>query len=495
MDVDTLKILFSTYDWERFFPEIACVVGGIICLFACFSRKITLRHIGWISFFYLLSIGVIECLKMPIAGSVSINFLFGGLMQQSKWILAIRPLILFAGAGVIYLSLLMGEDRQPKRSEFYPVLLWILASLMICLQSYHWIPFFVSLETASIGLYVLMICGDTSNLSIKGSLKYLLLSGFSSAILLMGIALLYGGVGLGVSKGADPLSWGALRIALEQGTQHPFLLIGTIFLWSSLAFKAGLVPFHAWIPDIYGTSILPITFLLSAISKVVILAIMTILFSQIFLPMENILTIFLSVLGVLSIFLGSIGAFCQEAWKRFMGFSSIAHAGFIALALVALPKDTENATHAILIYLCTYVLGSFMVFFVWAKVACSPQSNGTWSDITSLTKRNGYLSAVWIIGWASLAGIPPFIGFFAKLLIIHTTFKAQLHLLSVCLLLGIILSSVYSFRSIRMAFTTPHLEPEPAPIPTSLSEKGCLVLLALVAILFGFLAPTFALVS
>jgi NADH-quinone oxidoreductase subunit N len=378
--------------------------------------------------------------------------------------------------------------KQPMpRVEFFHIVLVITAALMLLVQANHFVLLFVALETVTVGFYILVSYFRTNPLSLEAGLKYLILGALSSALLLFGIALLYGAAGNRALPGAtaSPMNFGDLRVFLAANPDNFLAGAGIVLVLAGVAFKIGAVPFQIWIPDVYQGAPTPVTAFLAVASKAAGFAVLLTL-TSVFAPYQGLVRPVLSVMAAATIIFGNLAALTQCNVKRLMGLSGVSHAGYLLLGVVAAITQ-PSAVGAVLFYLLAYLLGSFAVFAVMTHVAGADDSDQELDHYVNLAKKNPLLAGALAVGLGSLAGIPPFAGFMGKLLIFIAAFKAGLYWLLAVAIGGVILSIYYYFGWIKAAFFTPSPVPQPEgeTAPATLTPVGLAAGVALLVLVIG----------
>ncbi len=372
---------------------------------------------------------------------------FSGLIKHSMRGELMRIFFLFCSVLVTYMANFYFKHHEKlSQTEFYPILLLITAGLMLLVQSNNFIMLFVTLETVTIGFYVLVSYRRLQAQSLEAGLKYLILGAFSSAILLFGIVLLYGVCGnpnLSYSS-SDPMNFSSLEIFTSANSDNILVLAGAILVLAGIAFKIGAVPFQIWIPDVYQGAPIPTTAFLAVASKAAGFIVLINLIEGPFAPLRDSLVPLLSAMAVVTILFGNLGALSQRNIKRLLGLSGIAHAGYLLIGVVASFYITW-AGDAVLFYLYTYMFASFAVFIVVGLVTPNDDTNQTLDDYKNLFKENSFLGGVLVIGLGSLAGIPPLAGFIGKFLIFVAAYQAKLYGLLAIAVIGVVISIYYYF--------------------------------------------------
>lgn len=339
------------------------------------------------------------------------------------------------------------------RGEFYFLLLSAVFGLILIGLSADFLTLFLGLETLSISLYILVGYMKKWNLSHEAAIKYFLMGALGAAFLLYGIALIYGATG---TTRFDGLLTAYQKLS---GSSQTLFLSGIALVTLGLAFKAAIVPFHVWAPDVYDGAPTPVTAFMAVGTKVGAFA----AFARVFLvALPNFDPIWnegLSFLAYLTLIYANYVAMRQTLLRRFFAYSGISHAGFLLIPLVASTPDSLNA---LLFYLVVYALATLGAFAVLAFL--DQRSAGvTLSDFRGLFSRSPLLAGILALFFLTLAGIPPTVGFFAKFYLFKVAFEAGYYGLVIVALLTTILSAYYYLRFVAAMFTdSPAEEGAPA---------------------------------
>ena len=448
MDIERFKQLAQTNEWLSIWPEITLVILALfVLLIDLFAPKRGGR------FCYLLvSLGQVALVVCLLFSMRMVPASFGDLLTFRFQGQLMRVFFLISSLYTCFLARVYFSKKNLLRSEYYHLVLLITAALMILVQSQHFILFFVSLEVAAIGFCVLVSYDSRDHFSLEAGLKYLILGAMSTAILLFGVALLYGVAGSPDLSfhASDPLSFTQLKCFIAA---HPDLLwvrLGAILILAGIAFKIGVFPFQIWIPDVYQGAPTPTTAFLAVASKAAGFIVLLNLVMGPFRPLLDLIPL-LSVVAAVTILFGNAAALSQENVKRLMGLSGIAHAGILLLGVLSAMRGVPWAETAVIFYLFVYLIGSFAVFGVMQHIGSTEEERWHWSNYKGLGKSSPFLSGVLTMGLGSLAGIPPFVGFFAKVFIFIAAYQAKLYFLLGVALLGVVLSIYYYFRWMREA--------------------------------------------
>jgi len=316
----------------------------------------------------------------------------------------------------------------------------------------------------------------------------------SSALLLLGIVLLYGVAGNPslASHTASGMDYDSLRLFLAANPGCFLANVGIVLVLSGLAFKVGAFPFQFWIPDVYQGAPTPVTAFLAVASKGAGVAVLLLLSEDVFASHGGLVVPVLEYLAVATILFGNLAALSQPNVKRLIGLSGVSHAGFMLLAVIAglsVSPGSDAALFsrgAVLVYLYAYLFASFAVFGVMAHVAGLDDADQQLEHYAGLAKGDPFLAAVLTIGLGSLAGIPPLAGFLGKFLVFLAAFRAHRYGLLAVAVVGVVLSIYYYFGWIRAAFSDSASPSSPARTPVGLVSRATLTALVLCSLLLVF---------
>jgi len=401
---------------------------------------------------------------------------FGGMVVADS----LGALLSFAVLAATALTLLVSDDylqaRGLRYGEFYPLVLFASAGALAMLTTTNLMVMFIGLEVLSLALYVLSGLARTEARSEESALKYFLLGAFASAFLLYGIALLYGAVGT-----VD------LR-ALGRSVDEPsaaLLTVSTLFILIGLGFKASLVPFHAWTPDVYQGAPTVATAYMSAVAKVAAFGVLIRLTLSI-APAVELWHALLWWLSVLSMIVGNAAALGQRDAKRMLAYSSVAHAGYLSVGLVS---ANTTGIAGMLYYLLAYSLmtvGAFAVLSLMVRVGDAT----TVDALQGLYRRSPFAAHAMAILLLSLAGIPPTAGFWGKWHLFFAAVEANQLLLAGVLALTSVIGAAYYLRLVFSMYAEPRTETTAwrVPVPVSAAVLACVLGLMALGVLPASLA-------
>ena len=356
---------------------------------------------------------------------------FGGMFRTTPMISVVKT-ILTAGTLIVFLQAgewLKREDTRFKAGEFYILTLSTLLGMFFMISAGNFLLFYIGLELASIPLACLVALDKYRHHSAEAGAKYILNAMFSSAIMLYGLSMLYGTSG---SMYFDDIA------SVITGT--PLQVLAMVFFFAGLGFKLSLVPFHMWTPDTYQGAPTTVAAYLSVISKgAAAFALMSILI-KVFAPMTAEWELLLCVIIVVTITVANLIAIRQSDLKRFMAYSSISQAGYIMLAVLA---GTTQGMASLVYYVIIYIVANLAVFGVINLIEQHTDGKVERDDYNGLYKTNPKLSLIMTLALFSLAGIPPFAGFFSKFFVFAAAFNSGFYLVVFLALINTIISLYY----------------------------------------------------
>ena len=396
---------------------------------------------------------------------------FGG-MYHNQPIQSIVKSILSIGTLIVFLMAhewMRRPDTAIKQGEFYILTLSTLLGMYFMISAGHFLMFFIGLETASIPMAALVAFDKYRHHSAEAGAKYILTALFSSGLLLYGLSLIYGTVGT--------LYFADIPARL---TGDPLQIMAFVFFFSGMGFKLSLVPFHLWTADVYEGAPTAVTSYLSVISKGSAAFVLMTILMKVFAPMVAQWQEVLFWVTIASITIANLFAIRQQNLKRFMAFSAISQAGYIMLGVIG---GSEMGMTALVYYVLVYLAANLGVFAVISIV--EQRSNKVEiDDYNGLYKTNPKLAFIMTLALFSLAGIPPFAGFFSKFFIFMAAFNSGFHLLVFIALINTVVSLYYYLLIVKAMYINPNEE----PIPTFRSDnytKVSLVLCTLGIIALG----------
>ena len=397
-----------------------------------------------------------------------------GMFMVDSFTMFYQFVMLIAALACCTLSHAYIETYKDNREELYILMLASVTGAMLMVASSHYASFFISLELMSIPIYGLLAYTHQRSQSLEAGVKYLVLSATASAMLLMGMAYIYAYTG--------SLSFYDSVQVLVESIHKPMVILGLGLIVFAIAFKLSLAPFHKWTPDVYAGAPAPVATFLATAAKVATIGLFVryILASGAML-VESIVTI-ITVLAVLSIVVGNLLAVRQVNLKRILGYSSIAHFGYLLIALIS---TSYASLGSISLYVVTYVLTTIGAFGAVALMS-SPYNNvseaESLADYRGLFWRRPVLTAVLTVMMLSLAGIPLTAGFIGKFLVIMAAVTTQHWFLAAMIIVGSGIGLYYYLRVMVVMYMTPPDNPRMDAVDHWGQKVGGIMVLAAAAL-------------
>lgn len=357
-----------------------------------------------------------------------------------------------------------GELMIMRRGEFYELLLVTLFGMYLMISARHFLLFVIGLESASLPLAAMVAFDKNRYESHEAAIKYMLTAVFSSAVFMMGLSFVYGLAG----------SLYFQDIALQLGTSvNTMLVVALAFVIAGVGFKLSLVPFHLWTADVYQGAPTSVTAYFSVISKgaaaFAFLVILVQVFGQFY---ANVWEWMLYALIILTITIGNLFAIRQKNMKRFLAFSSISQAGYIMLGVIGF---NAMGLSAMMFYILVYIFSNLAAFGVIGAIE-NATGKVSMSDYNGLSKTNPWLACAMMLAMFSLAGIPPFAGFFSKFFIFTSAINQgsiAIYVLVLIALINTIVSLYYYLLVVKAMYISPE-EPQIATFRSACTERVAL---------------------
>jgi len=446
MDAVTLSIIASI-------PEIIVIVGACVLLLIAPVKG---RRFGPLFFWSSLAT-VIAAAAATFALAGEPRLVYSGMFVVDDFSVFFKMVFYLATGLCVLMSPRYLEEEDIARGEYYVLMLFALAGMMIMASGLDLLSIYVGMELQALCIYVLTGFIRKEKRSNEAALKYVILGSVSSGIFLYGMSLVYG------ITGTTQLTDMAAALVIG-GAHDPALVLATVFLVTGLLFKVGAVPLHMWVPDVYEGAPTTITAFMSVAAKAAAFAILLRIFLDAMAPAADIWVVVVAVIAVLTMALGSFVALVQTNIKRMLAYSSIAHAGFVLLGLVAGGPD---GVASVMLYLLIYVFMNLGIFAIIIMMRSGNVSGEAIEDYAGFAKSHRGLALLMLIFLFSLASIPPTAGFFAKFYILVALVEQGYVGLAV---IAVLLSAVAAFFYIRIVMLM-YMKEEARPFDLALTPS------------------------
>ena len=442
---------------------IVAALWGVLMMYVGFMTK-EKRTVSIIALIGILAVLVSNWLEY-----VGLSFFMidtKGMLAYNSFGLIFNTVILFATFLYFVLSAKEIEEAGRTPSDLYALLFFILSGIAVIAGFRSLLTLFIGIEIVSIPLYVLAGSNKQDLRSNEAALKYFLMGSFSTGLMLMGIAFLYGDTGTffveGINAGVTVLS--------------PMKIIGFVLLLASMSFKVSAAPFHFWTPDVYDGSPTVFTSFMATIVKAAGFFAFLKLFESAFGKIQTEWQILVAIIAALTLIIGNITAVFQQSVKRMLSYSSIAQAGFMLLGVFAL---NVYAKQGMILYFAAYSIATIVIFSVLGKL-----KDHTIEAFNGMGKKEPMVSLALLIAFLSLAGIPLTAGFFAKYYMLLAVIKdGGMLWLAAIAILGAAVSVYYYFRVLQAIYFKQPTEGE--AIPFSKGFRWSILVASLILILLG----------
>ncbi|SHL19245.1 NADH-quinone oxidoreductase subunit N [Hymenobacter psychrotolerans] len=407
---------------------------------------------------------------------------FHGMLVVDNFSVAFTGIVVLTALVLVPFSQKYVLDGEANLAEYYSLLLFSLVGAIMLVSYNHLIMLFLGIEILSVAMYVLAGSDKRNLRSNEAALKYFLMGSFFTGFLLFGMALVYGATGT--------LELEDIRFAVQNPVNEsltPMLYIGMLLMLIGIAFKVSAAPFHFWTPDVYEGTPTFFTAFMSTVVKTAGFAAFLKLLVQAF-PAASAQGIWLPTLTamcVLTLLIGNVGAVTQTSIKRMLAYSSVSHAGYLLIALVAFNGELEGASaNGILFYSLAYSVATVAAFGV-VKLVADARQREDYNGLNGLAKTNPLLAFSLLVSMLSLAGIPLTGGFFGKFFIFSAAVeKGYIGLVVFAVVMSMVSIYYYLRPIIAMYMREPDATTEEA-VPVTKFQAGALLLLALLTVLLG----------
>jgi NADH-quinone oxidoreductase subunit N len=427
-------------DLFYFLPEICLAVMAMLILVLDFWLKPWSRWASYVlcQFTFL---GVFALLIYhKTAGS---RVIFKRMVVIDNVAVLLKSLIVLLGFVVFVYSRKYIVEKNKLSSEYFVLCMLSMVGMMILVSANSFLSLYLGLELMALPLYALIAIVRNNDVGSEAAIKYFVMGALASGFFLYGVSLIYG------ETGSFEFLAVVQQTALQINSPSLALLFGLMFILVSVAFKFAVAPFHLWLPDVYEGSPISVTLFISTLPKVAAFGFALRLLMNALSALSYHWQIVLLIVAILSIIVGNLGAITQNNVRRLLGYSTIAHMGFLFLALFV---GAESTFTLALNYLVIYVLMSLGVFGILTLVSSGSKEIETIKDLQGLGKTHPGLAFMLMIALLSLAGIPPLAGFYVKFFIIQALIEAGYLSIAVFAVLMTVISLYYYLKIIKSLY-------------------------------------------
>jgi NADH-quinone oxidoreductase subunit N len=349
--------------------------------------------------------------------------------------------------GAVLVSLIYSKqylmDRALFRPDFIVLALLALLGQFVLISGANLLTLYLGLELMALPTYALVAMRHSSEKSVEAAIKYFILGALASGFLLYGMSMLYG-----VTGSLDLIE--IFKIVADPRINHLVMAFGLVFIVSGLAFKLGVVPFHMWVPDVYQGAPTAVTLMIAAAPKLAAFALLFRLLVNTLLPLLGDWQPMLVVLAVLSLIVGNVTAIAQTNLKRMLAYSAIAQMGFVLLGMLSVFDD--HAFSASMFYAITYVLTTLGTFGLLMILSRKGHDCETLDDLKGLNKKHPWFAFIGLVMMFSLAGIPPTVGFAAKLGVLEALVDGEHTFLAITAVMASLVGAFYYLRVVKVMY-------------------------------------------
>lgn len=483
--------MIDKLSWVAAYPEILLMTMACVIALVDLAVKTPLRGVTY--GLTLLTLGAVAVLQGLAASSGNTVYGFGGMIvsdPMGNWLKCFASIAMMVT--FVYGRAYSGQRDMLRGGELFSLGMFALLGMFVMISSHHFLVIYLGLELLTLSSYALVALRRDDVKATEAAMKYFVLGALASGFLLYGLSMVYGATGslnltevmLTIAGGGDTLK-GSPQV----------LTLGLVFVVAGLAFKLGVVPFHMWVPDVYHGAPTAITLMIGGAPKLAAFAIVIRLLVEGLQPMAVDWQQMLAVLAVMSLLVGNLAAIAQNNLKRMLAFSTIAQMGFLMLGLLAGVVqgadglDTSNMANAYgssMFYVVTYVLTTLGTFGVILLLSRSGFESDNISDLAGLNQRSPLYAGVMAVCMFSLAGVPPLVGFYAKLSVLQALLASSGAFYVGLAVFAVVMSLIGAFYYLRvvkiMYFDAPT---QTAEIEASLDARAVLSINGLLVLVLG----------
>ncbi len=469
--------------WVAVYPEIVLLV--MACLIAMVDLGVKTRYRTLTYALTLLTLAVVAVMEAFYAVGGQTFYGFGNMVvvdPMGSWLKCFSCIALIVT--VIYGRPYAADRDMLRGGEFFTLSLFALLGMFCMISGHNFLVLYMGLELLTLCSYALVALRRDSATATEAAMKYFVLGALASGFLLYGLSMLYGATGsLNINEVFNAIA--------SRQVKHQVLVFGLVFIVAGLAFKLGAVPFHMWLPDVYQGAPTAVTLLIGGAPQLAAFAICIRLLVEGLLPLAIDWQQMLALMAIGSLLIGNLAAVAQSNLKRMLAYSTISQMGFLLLGLLAgvvngNQLNAESAYGAAMFYALTYVLTTLAAFGIMLLLARAGHESEEITDLSGLNQRSPLYAGVMAISMFSLAGVPPLVGFYAKLGVLQALISSGRTGYLALAIFAVMMSLIGAFYYLRvikvMYFDAPlshNAQPVSAPADARvvLAINGALILI------------------
>ena len=473
--------MIDKLSWMTIYPEVVLLV--MACIIALVDLSTTSARRTGTYVLTLLTLAVVAVLTGYNASLGKTLYGFGGMVvsdPMGNWLKCFATVALMV-------TLVYGRPYSADRGmlaggEIFTISMFSLLGMFVMMSGSNFLLIYLGLELLTLSSYALVALRRDNAIASEAAMKYFVLGAMASGFLLYGLSMMYGATGsLDINQ--------VFKAIASQKVNHQVLVFGLVFIVAGLAFKVGAAPFHMWVPDVYQGAPTSVTLMIGAAPELAAFAIIIRLLVEGLLPLAFDWQQMLALLAIASLLVGNLAAIAQTNLKRMLAYSTIAQMGFMLLGLVAgvVNGNTYNgqfAYSASMFYIVTYVLTTLASFGIILLLAREGFESEEITDLAGLNQRSPLYAGVMAVAMFSLAGVPPLVGFYAKLAVLQALIASGQPMYIGLAVFAVVMSLIGSFYYLRVvkvmyfdAPVTASTVSAPQDVRTVLTLNGALILL------------------
>jgi NADH-quinone oxidoreductase subunit N len=479
--------MIDNISWLAIYPEIVLLVMGCVIALVDLGVKSARRTGTYV--LTLLTLAVVAVLQGMYASSGNTFYGWGNMVvsdSMGNWLKCFATIAVMVT--LVYGRPYASERGMLRGGEMFTLSIFALLGMFVMISGNNFLIIYLGLELLTLSSYAMVALRRDHTASIEAAMKYFVLGAMASGFLLYGMSMMYGATGsLDIGQVFKAINAGQIR--------HQVLVFGLVFIVAGLAFKLGVVPFHMWVPDVYQGAPTSVALLIGSAPKLAAFAIIIRLLVDGLLPLAIDWQQMLAVLAIGSLLLGNLAGVMQTNVKRMLAYSTISQMGFVLLGLMSGVINgnvdaaaVENAYSSAMFYIVTYVLTTLAAFGVILLLAREGFESEEISDLAGLNQRSPLYAGVMAICLFSMAGIPPLVGFYAKLSVLQALVASGSGLHIALAVFAVIMSLIGAFYYLRVVKVMYFDKPLTATsVSASLEVRAVLTINGALVLLLGIL--------